>query len=100
MTCYSSRDSRSTFPFQRESKMSLFFKKLLLLLFPPQLQMDDGRVNMQTDSPQKRHLHGIGLYFLHVPTVVLYCVLMSGRRGKFNAIQKNRRKLDRSFCMI
>lgn len=38
-------------------------------------------------NPQKRHTHGIGL--LHVPTVVLYCVLMSGRRGKFTTEKKN-----------
>lgn len=55
--------------------------------------MENRRVNMQMVTLEKTYSR-IGLF--HVPTVVLYCVLMSGRRGKKNEIGQ----LDRSFCMI
>lgn len=42
-------------------------------------------------NPQKRHTHGIGL--LHVPNVVMYCVLMSGRRGKFTTEKKRKKTM-------
>lgn len=48
--------------------------------------VDIGRVNMQTDPLGKTY--SWDWPFLHVPTVVLYCVLMSGRRGKFQKDKK------------
>lgn len=47
--------------------------------------------------PSERHTHGIGL--LHVPTVVLYCVLMSGRRGKFQKEEKKKTTKTRPFFL-